>query len=116
MMADVADEHYYATGFRQEDIFFGTIAFSSKATSGFGTLIGGIGIDVIAWPRSADPIRRRHRPGNHRQPRHPLRPHGRRVLDHVGVLLTHYGISRERLAEILRELNARRQTARDSTN
>ena len=50
MMADVADEHEYETGMRQEGIFFGAISFSAKATSGFGNFIGGVGLDVINWP------------------------------------------------------------------
>lgn len=54
MMADVADEHEYNFGTRQEGIFFGAIAFSSKATSGFGNFIGGIGLDIISWPRGVD--------------------------------------------------------------
>lgn len=54
MMADVADEHEYEFGSRQEGIFFGAIAFSGKATSGFGNFIGGIGLDVIQWPRGVD--------------------------------------------------------------
>ena len=51
MMADVADEHELQAGERQEGIFFGAVAFSAKATSGFGTLIGGVGLDLIDWPR-----------------------------------------------------------------
>ena len=54
MMADVADEHELESGTRQEGIFFGAIAFSNKATSGFGTFIGGLGLDIIDWPRGAD--------------------------------------------------------------
>ena len=54
MMADVADEHELESGLRQEGIFFGAISFSGKATSGFGTLIAGIGLDIIRWPRGAD--------------------------------------------------------------
>ena len=54
MMADIADEHEYESGDRQEGIFFGAIAFSSKATSGFGNFIGGIGLDVINWPRGTE--------------------------------------------------------------
>ena len=53
MMADVADEHEYQTGTRQEGVFFGAVAFSAKATSGLGTFFGGIGLDIIGWPRGA---------------------------------------------------------------
>lgn len=54
MMADIADEHEHVTGRRSEGIFFGAISFSGKATSGFGNFIGGIGLDIISWPRGAD--------------------------------------------------------------
>ena len=54
MLADVADEHELDTGRRQEGIFFGAIAFSGKATSGFGTFLGGIGLDIIDWPTGAE--------------------------------------------------------------
>lgn len=54
MMADVADEHEYEFGVRQEGIFFGAIAFSGKATSGFGNFLGGIGLDVISWPTGTE--------------------------------------------------------------
>ena len=54
MMADVVDEHEFNTGTRQEGIFFGAISFSSKATSGFGNFIGGIGLDVISWLRGPE--------------------------------------------------------------
>ena len=51
MMADVADEHELEVGERREGIFFGAVAFSAKATSGFGTLVAGVGLDIIGWPR-----------------------------------------------------------------
>ena len=54
MLADIADEHELETGTRQEGIFFGAIAFSGKATSGFGTFLGGIGLDIIDWPTGAE--------------------------------------------------------------
>ena len=115
MMADVADEHDLATGVRQEGIFFGAIAFSSKATSGVGTLIGGIGLDLIAWPR-----------GPEIQSSADVAPE---TIVNLGILYgptvaafsiisvwcyMHYGITRKRHAQILRELNARRREALDS--
>ena len=117
MMADVADEHDLATGVRQEGIFFGAIAFSSKATSGVGTLIGGVGLDLIAWPR-----------GPEIQTAADVPPE---TIVNLGILYgpvvaafaivsvwcySHYGITRERHAQILRDLNARRRNARDSDN
>ena len=50
MMADVCDEHEYQTGRRQEGAFFAAVAFSAKATSGFGAVIAGWGLEFINWP------------------------------------------------------------------
>jgi len=51
MMADVADEHELSSGRRTEGIFFGAVAFSGKLSSGLGTFFGGVGLDLIAFPR-----------------------------------------------------------------
>lgn len=51
MLADIADEHELRTGKRQEGIFFAAASFSSKTTSGIGTFVAGIGLDIINWPR-----------------------------------------------------------------
>ncbi|HJN52824.1 MAG: MFS transporter [Pseudomonadales bacterium] len=50
MMADVCDEHEYQTGLRQEGAFFAAVAFSAKATSGFGAVIAGWALEFIDWP------------------------------------------------------------------
>ncbi len=50
MMADVCDEHEYQTGRRQEGAFFAAVAFSAKATSGFGAVIAGWALEFINWP------------------------------------------------------------------
>jgi glycoside/pentoside/hexuronide:cation symporter, GPH family len=50
MMADVCDEHEYKTGRRQEGAFFAAVAFSAKATSGFGAVIAGWALELISWP------------------------------------------------------------------
>ena len=112
MMADVADEYESTSGVRQEGIFFGAIAFSSKATSGFGTFIGGYGLDIISWPRGADIRTAADVPAQ--------------TLVDLGILYgpvvagfsilsiwcyTHYDLTRERHAQIIKTLNARRQTA-----
>jgi len=55
MMADIADEHELESGRRQEGIFFGALSFSGKAASGLGNMLGGIGLDLIAFPRGAVP-------------------------------------------------------------
>ena len=111
MMADVADEHEYNTGVRQEGIFFGAVAFSAKATSGVGTLLAGIGLDFINWPRGAHIRTAADVPVD--------------TLINLGLFYgpvvagfsivslwcyTHYNLSRERHAQIVAELNVRRQT------
>ena len=53
MMADVCDEHEYHTGRRQEGAFFSAVAFSSKATSGFGAAAAGVVLSFIDWPVGA---------------------------------------------------------------
>ena len=110
MMADVADEHELQSGVRQEGIFFGAVAFSAKATSGFGTFIGGLGLDVIGWPRGVAIQTAADVPPD--------------TLVHLGLFYgpvvagfaivalwcyQHYNLTRERHAEILEALNARRQ-------
>lgn len=55
MMADIADEHELRTRRRQEGIFFGALSFSGKGASGLGSLVGGAGIDLIAFPKGAVP-------------------------------------------------------------
>ena len=108
MMADVADEHDYQTGERQEGIFFGAIAFSHKATSGFGTLIAGLGLDLIRWPRGTEIQSAVDVPAE--------------TIVNLGLLYgpvvagfsvisvwcyLHYDLTRARHREILRELKAR---------
>jgi len=56
MMADVADEHALVDGRRNEGVFFGAFAVCTKATAGVGIAIGGVLLDVIAWP-TGDTIR-----------------------------------------------------------
>ncbi|MCR9279878.1 MAG: MFS transporter [Pseudomonadaceae bacterium] len=53
MLADIADAHEVTTGKRQEGIFFAAASFATKATSGAGSLLAGIGLDLINWPRGA---------------------------------------------------------------
>ena len=53
MLADIADEHELATGRRQEGVFFGALAFAVKSSSGLGTFLAGLGLDLIAFPAKA---------------------------------------------------------------
>ena len=51
MVADIVDEHELNTGKRQEGIFFASVSFSGKFTTGIGNVVGGIALDLISWPR-----------------------------------------------------------------
>ena len=55
MIADTVDQNELVTGQRQEGIFVSAIAFTTKATSGIGSFIAGVALDVIAFPRGAEP-------------------------------------------------------------
>ncbi|MEH6581444.1 MAG: MFS transporter [Halioglobus sp.] len=54
-LADVADEQELASNRRQEGILFAARSFFKKASTGFGHLLGGIAIDWIKFPVSAEP-------------------------------------------------------------
>ena len=54
MVADIVDEHELATGKRQEGVFFASVSFSGKFTSGIGSVVGGVALDLISWPRGPD--------------------------------------------------------------
>ncbi|MFT6088186.1 MAG: GPH family glycoside/pentoside/hexuronide:cation symporter [Glaciecola sp.] len=54
MLADIADLHASNTGKRQEGLFFAANSFAQKATFGIGTLLAGIGLEVIAFPKQVD--------------------------------------------------------------
>lgn len=106
MMADISDEHELASGRRQEGIFFGALSFSGKGASGLGNLIGGIGLDLIVFPRDAVP--------GAVAPEVLVRLgalYGPMVLGFAVVAVwcySHYQLTRERHGEILEALQARR--------
>ncbi len=52
MIADVTDATEAETGERHEGLFAAVIAFVIKATSGLGTLLAGIVLDVVGFPRN----------------------------------------------------------------
>jgi Na+/melibiose symporter-like transporter len=109
MLADVADEHELSTGRRQEGVFFGALSFSVKSSSGLGTFLAGIGLDLIAFPVKADPAS--------------VAPEAVRALAILygpGILLlavagiaflARYRIDRTRHEQIVRELAERRARA-----
>ena len=106
MMADLADEHEYDTGLRQEGIFFGALAFSGKASTGLGHMLAGAAIDLIGFPENAAP-------GS-------VSPE---IIRHLAILygpgmiaalaigalyFTRYDLSRERVGEMQRKLAEQR--------
>ena len=54
MLADVADQYDLKYRARAEGLFFGAVAFSSKASIGLGGAVAGVLLDVIAFPRGPD--------------------------------------------------------------
>ena len=52
-LVDITDDHEYRTGHRSEGVVFSIRTFAMKATSGIGGLIGGFGLDLIAFPKNA---------------------------------------------------------------
>jgi len=55
MFADIADEIELETGERQEGMIFSARAFAGKAANALGTIVGGIALDLIAFPKKALP-------------------------------------------------------------
>jgi Na+/melibiose symporter-like transporter len=114
-VADIADEHELRTGRRQEGIFFAASSFSAKCASGFGSIGAGLGLMAIGWPT-----------GSHIT----VADIPEQTLMELGILYgpivagcavisvwcySHYGLTRERHAEILAELLARRRAELDAT-
>jgi Na+/melibiose symporter-like transporter len=55
ILADIAEAHELTSGRRQEGLFFGALSFARKASTGVGTVLGGIFLSVIAFPTQAAP-------------------------------------------------------------
>ena len=51
MMADAADQHEYLFGARREATFLSGLTLSVKSATGLGSLIGGVALDAIHFPR-----------------------------------------------------------------
>ena len=106
-LADVADEHEYQTGARNEGVIFSVRSFGIKATQGVGAVLAGFGLEYIGFPENAEV-------GS-------LAPetiNGLLFLNgplYLGIYLlallfmTLYRIDEKRHAEILKELEARRE-------
>ena len=55
LLADILDEQELDTGTRQEGVFFAASSFVLKATTGMGTFLGGIVIDIAGLEPGANP-------------------------------------------------------------
>lgn len=55
MLADIVEHSQMSTGRREEGLFFASRSFVQKATSGVGAFVAGVALDVIAFPRGAEP-------------------------------------------------------------
>ncbi|MFP6808007.1 MAG: MFS transporter [Pseudomonadales bacterium] len=55
MFADISDELELTTGERQEGIIYSARAFAGKAAVALGTVVGGLALDFIAFPKNAAP-------------------------------------------------------------
>ena len=53
MFADVADELEFREGVRQEGIIYSARSFVAKAAGSLATIIGGIALDLISFPKGA---------------------------------------------------------------
>ena len=53
MFADIADEVDLETGHRREGVIYAARSFSNKVTAAVGSMLGGVVIDLIAFPRGA---------------------------------------------------------------
>jgi glycoside/pentoside/hexuronide:cation symporter, GPH family len=51
MMADAADEHEHLFGSRREGLYFSGLGFGGKAAGGMGTLVAGLALDFLHFPR-----------------------------------------------------------------
>jgi GPH family glycoside/pentoside/hexuronide:cation symporter len=109
MFADIADELELATGERQEGIIYSARSFAGKAAVALGTVIGGLALDFISFPKNA-------MPGS-------VDPD---VIFNLGfvqgpgtsiftlaslVLYLRYSLTRDKHAEIVSELQVRRKEA-----
>jgi Na+/melibiose symporter-like transporter len=105
MIGDLVDESELSTGKRQEGMFVSAIAFTSKATSGIGSFIAGIALDVIAFPRQAESIA--VPPDKVFKLGLAVGPGMMTLFLLTLIFLSRYRITRERHGEILEELGRR---------
>ena len=109
MFADIADEIELESGKRCEGVIYAARSFSSKATAALGAMVGGILLDVIAFPRGAVAG---SVPADTVWYLGFLEGPATAILSVCGVLFyLRYSIDRQRHAEIRRAIDARRTAA-----
>ena len=111
MIADIVDDHELRTGRRQEGIFFAAVSFSSKATTGIGSVVAGFALILISWPEGASVQTAADVPADTIMWLGLL--YGPIVSGFVVVCLycySRYGIDRARHAEIVAELEILRRS------
>ncbi len=111
MFADIADEHELDTGERREGVIYAARAFCLKATGAVGVVVGGLMLDVIAFPRGA--VSGSVDPDTVWQLGFVQGP-ATSIFSFCGLILyARYRLNRARHAEILAALEARRVAAED---
>ena len=108
MFADISDELELKTGERQEGIIYSARAFALKGANAIGTMMGGLALDLLSFPKNA--IQGRVDPDvifNLGLVQGPLTT----IFSFSGLLLyLGYKLSRTRHAEIVVELELRRNS------
>lgn len=108
-LVDVADEHELRTGKRSEGIIFSVRSFGIKATAGVGGFMAGWGLEFIGFPQNAEVTGLA-----------PETINGLLILNgpfYLGLyclaifFMSFYRINEKRHAEILAELEIRRDAA-----
>ena len=114
MIADITDEHELQTGNRQEGIFFGAFLFLNKVAVALGLFASGLALDILQWPtgesvRSAADIAAE----TIRSLGLVWGPVASLVAVPALFLISRYSLSRERHAEIIKQIERQRRTAFD---
>ncbi len=105
MMADAADEHEHLFGRRREGLYFAGLGFAGKASAGLGVMVAGVALDLIKFPSSAAASGSASLPAEMQSRLVTIWGPVPAVIAIVSlVILTYYGISRARHAEIARAL------------
>ncbi len=116
MMADAADEHEQLFGSRREGLYFAGLGFAGKAASGLGVMVAGVALDVIGFPNSAGQAVPAALPEAMQFRLVTIWGPVPAVIALVSlVILTAYGITRVRHAQIAKELGDRNQPRKEDS-